>query len=211
LGQLLRIVPAEQKSDAFAKNYCVSCWFIINTCEKEIAAYYASFFRALPDLGLRIVLPNSALPAFITRLICRNPLYLRNIIITTTIAITAKIKTKAWYEIMLAEGFIDRSVNSDAKKIDEAHVSTYIIEWIEFAEDVQNCSDLLLQNFQDEFNEWTEQTFGIASDPPRKMLKDFLRLNEVYIPKNEKTPGKKTKLSILAQLARLLKEDEFSL
>jgi hypothetical protein len=35
--------------------------------------------------------------------------------------------------------------------------------------------------------------------------------NGVYILKNEKTPGKKTKLSILAQLARLLKEDEFSL
>jgi hypothetical protein len=43
------------------------------------------------------------------------------------------------------------------------------------------------------------------------MLKDFLRLNGVYIPKNEKTPGKKIKLSISAQLARLLKEDEFSL
>jgi hypothetical protein len=43
------------------------------------------------------------------------------------------------------------------------------------------------------------------------MLKDFLRLNGVYIPKNEKTPGKKIKLSISAQLARLLKEDESSL
>jgi hypothetical protein len=43
------------------------------------------------------------------------------------------------------------------------------------------------------------------------MLKNFLRFNEVYIPKNEKTPGKETKLSISAQLARLLKEDEFSL
>jgi hypothetical protein len=29
---------------------------------------------------------------------------------------------------MLAEGFIGRSVNSDAKEIDEAYVSTYIIE-----------------------------------------------------------------------------------
>jgi hypothetical protein len=43
------------------------------------------------------------------------------------------------------------------------------------------------------------------------MLKDFLRFNGIYIPKNEKTPGKKTKLLISAQLARLLKEDEFSL
>jgi hypothetical protein len=43
------------------------------------------------------------------------------------------------------------------------------------------------------------------------MLKDFLRFNEVYIPKNEKTPDKKTKLSISAQLARLLKEDKSSL
>jgi hypothetical protein len=43
------------------------------------------------------------------------------------------------------------------------------------------------------------------------MLKDFLRFNEIYIPKNENTPGKETKLSISAQLARLLKEDEFSL
>jgi hypothetical protein len=41
---------------------------------------------------------------------------------------TAKIKTKAWYEAMLAKGFINRSVNSNAKKIDEAHISTYIIE-----------------------------------------------------------------------------------
>jgi hypothetical protein len=126
-------------------------------------------------------------------------------------AITAKIKTKAWYEIMLAEGFTGRSVNSDAKEIDEAHVSIYIVEWIEFAEDAQDCSDLLLQNFQGEFDGWTKQTFGIASDPPRRMLKDFLRLNGVYIPKNEKTPGKETKLSISAQFARLLKEDEFSL
>jgi hypothetical protein len=54
---------------------------------------------------------------------------------------------------MLAEGFIGRSINSDAKEINEAHVSIYIIEWIEFAENAQNCSDLLLQNFQDEFNE----------------------------------------------------------
>jgi hypothetical protein len=43
------------------------------------------------------------------------------------------------------------------------------------------------------------------------MLKDFLRFNGVYIPKNEKTPGKETKLSISAQFARLLKEDESSL
>jgi hypothetical protein len=43
------------------------------------------------------------------------------------------------------------------------------------------------------------------------MLKDFLRFNGVYILKNEKTSGKKTKLLILAQLARLLKEDESSL
>jgi hypothetical protein len=43
------------------------------------------------------------------------------------------------------------------------------------------------------------------------MLKDFLQLNGIYIPKNEKTPGKKTKLSISAQFARLLKENEFSL
>jgi hypothetical protein len=43
------------------------------------------------------------------------------------------------------------------------------------------------------------------------MLKDFLRLNGIYIPKNEKTPGKKTKLSISAQLARLLKENKSSL
>jgi hypothetical protein len=43
------------------------------------------------------------------------------------------------------------------------------------------------------------------------MLKDFLRFNGIYILKNEKTPGKETKLSILAQLARLLKEDESSL
>jgi hypothetical protein len=43
------------------------------------------------------------------------------------------------------------------------------------------------------------------------MLKNFLRFNGVYIPKNEKTPGKETKLSILAQLARLLKENESSL
>jgi hypothetical protein len=208
---LLRIVPVKQKSDAFAESYCVSCWFITNTCEKETAAYYAGFFKALLNLGLRIVLPDSALSAFITRPICKNPLYLRNTRTTTTMAIIAKIKTKAWYEIMLAEGFIGRSINSDAKKIDEAHVSTYIIEWIESAEDAQNCSDLLLQNFQGEFNEWIEQTFEIASDPPRKMLKNFLRFNEIYIPKNEKTPGKKTKLSILAQLARLLKEDESSL
>jgi hypothetical protein len=106
LGQPLRIVPVEQKSDAFAENYCVSCWFITNTCEEETAAYCAGFFRALLDLGLRIVLPDSALPAFITRLVCRNPLYLRNIITTTIMAIIAKIKTKAWYEAMLAKGFI---------------------------------------------------------------------------------------------------------
>jgi hypothetical protein len=124
----LRIVPIEQRSDAFAKSHCVSCWFIINTCEEETAAYRAGFFKALPDLGLRIVLPNSALPAFTTRPICKNPLYLRNIIITTIMAIIAKIKTKIWYEAMLAESFINRSINSDAKKIDEAHVSTYIIE-----------------------------------------------------------------------------------
>jgi hypothetical protein len=43
------------------------------------------------------------------------------------------------------------------------------------------------------------------------MLKDFLRFNRVYISKNEKTPGKEIKLSILAQFARLLKENEFSL
>jgi hypothetical protein len=43
------------------------------------------------------------------------------------------------------------------------------------------------------------------------MLKDFLRFNGVYILKNEKTPSKKTKLSISAQLARLLKENESSL
>jgi hypothetical protein len=43
------------------------------------------------------------------------------------------------------------------------------------------------------------------------MLKDFLRFNGVYIPKNEKIPGKKTKLSISIQLARLLKENESSL
>jgi hypothetical protein len=43
------------------------------------------------------------------------------------------------------------------------------------------------------------------------MLKDFLRFNEIYIPKNEKIPSKETKLSILAQLARLLKENESSL
>jgi hypothetical protein len=43
------------------------------------------------------------------------------------------------------------------------------------------------------------------------MLKDFLRFNGIYILKNEKTPGKETKLSILAQFARLLKENEFSL
>jgi hypothetical protein len=128
LKQPLRIVPAEQKSDAFAKSYCVLCWFITNTCEKETAAYRAGFFRALLNLGLRIVLPNSALFASITRPICKNPLYLRNIIITITMAIIAKIKIKAWYEIMLAEGFTNRSVNSDAKEIDEAHVSTYIIE-----------------------------------------------------------------------------------
>jgi hypothetical protein len=29
---------------------------------------------------------------------------------------------------MLAKGFINRSINPNAKKIDEAHVSTYIIE-----------------------------------------------------------------------------------
>jgi hypothetical protein len=156
LGQPLRIVPAEQRSDAFAKSYCVSCWFITNTCEKETAAYRAGFFRALPNLELRIVLPDSALPAFIMRPVCKDPLYLRNIITTTTMAITAKIKTKAWYEAMLAESFISRSVNSDAKEIDEAHVSTYIVEWIKSAEDAQDCSDLLLQNFQDEFDGWTE-------------------------------------------------------
>jgi hypothetical protein len=211
LEQPLYIVPAEQKSDAFAESHCVSCWFIINTCEEETAAYRAGFFKALLNLELRIVLSDSALPASITRPVCRNPLYLRNTITTTTMAIIAKIKTKAWYEVMLAEGFIDRSVNPNAKEIDEAYVSTYIIEWIEFAEDAQNCSDLLLQNFQDEFNKWIEQTFGIASDPPRRMLKDFLRFNGVYISKNEKTPGKETKLSISAQLARLLKEDESSL
>jgi hypothetical protein len=153
LGQLLRIVPIEQKSDAFAESYCVSCWFITNTCEEETAEYRAGFFRALPDLGLRIVLPDSALPAFITRPVCRDLLYLRNIIITTIMAIIAKIKTKAWYEAILAEGFIGRSVNLDAKEIDEVHVSIYIIEWIESAEDAQNCSNLLLQNFQGEFNE----------------------------------------------------------
>jgi hypothetical protein len=152
LGQPLRIVPVEQKSDAFAESYCVSCWFIINTCEEKTAAYRASFFRALLNLGLRIVLPDSALPAFITRPVCKNPLYLRNTITITIMATTAKIKTKAWYEAMLAENFINRSVNPDAKEIDEAHVSTYIIEWIEFAENAQNCSDLLLQNFQNEFN-----------------------------------------------------------
>jgi hypothetical protein len=128
LGQPLRIVPAEQKSDAFAKSYYVSCWFIINTCEEEIAAYRAGFFRALPNLRLCIVLPNLALLAFITRPICRNSLYLRNIIITITMAITAKIKTKAWYEAILAKGFINQSVNSDAKEINEAYVSIYIIE-----------------------------------------------------------------------------------
>jgi hypothetical protein len=128
LGQSLRIVPVKQKSDAFAENYCVSCWFTTNTCEEETAAYRAGFFKALPNLGLRIVLPNSALPAFITRLICKNPSYLRNIIITIIMAITAKIKTKAWYEIMLAESFTNRSVNPDAKEIDEAYVSIYIIE-----------------------------------------------------------------------------------
>jgi hypothetical protein len=53
---------------------------------------------------------------------------------------------------MLIEGFINRSVNSDAKKIDKTYISTYIIEWIESAENAQNCSDLLLQNFQGEFN-----------------------------------------------------------
>jgi hypothetical protein len=116
LEQPLRIVPAEQKSDAFAESHCVSCWFIINTCEKETAAYRAGFFRVLPDLGLRIVLPDSALPAFITRPVCKNPLYLRNTIITTIIATTAKIKTKAWYEAILAKGFIDRSINPNAKK-----------------------------------------------------------------------------------------------
>jgi hypothetical protein len=95
LEQPLRIVPVEQKSDAFAKNHCVLCWFITNTCEKETATYHAGFFKALPNLELRIVLPDSALPAFITRPICRNFLYLRNTITTTIIAITAKIKTKA--------------------------------------------------------------------------------------------------------------------
>jgi hypothetical protein len=54
---------------------------------------------------------------------------------------------------MLAKGFTGRSVNPNAKEIDEAYISIYIIEWIESAEDAQNCSDLLLQNFQDEFNE----------------------------------------------------------
>jgi hypothetical protein len=152
----LRIVPIEQKSDVFAKNHYVSCWFTINTCEKETAAYRAGFFRALPDLKLRIVLPDSALPVFITRLVCKNPSYLQNIIITTTIATTAKIKTKAWYEAMLAKDFINRSVNPDAKEIDEAYVSIYIIEWIEFAKNAQNCSDLLLHNFQGEFDRWTE-------------------------------------------------------
>jgi hypothetical protein len=107
LGQPLHIVPVEQRSDAFAESYCVSCWFIINMCEEKTAAYRAGFFRALLDLGLRIVLPDSALPAFITRLVCKDSLYLRNTIITTIMTITAKIKTKAWYEIMLAEGFID--------------------------------------------------------------------------------------------------------
>jgi hypothetical protein len=43
------------------------------------------------------------------------------------------------------------------------------------------------------------------------MLKDFLRFNGVCIPKNEKTPGKETKLSISAQFARLLKENKSSL
>jgi hypothetical protein len=95
LEQSLRIVPAEQKSDAFAENHCVLCWFITNTCEEETAAYRAGFFKTLLNLELRIVLPNSALPASITRPVCRNPLYLRNTIITTIMAITAKIKTKA--------------------------------------------------------------------------------------------------------------------
>jgi hypothetical protein len=128
LKQPLRIVPIEQKSDAFAKSHCVSCWFITNTCEKKSAAYRAGFFKALLNLGLRIVLPDSALPASITRPIYKNPSYLRNTIITTTMATTAKIKTKAWYEAMLAEGFTSRSINPDAKEIDEAHVSIYIIE-----------------------------------------------------------------------------------
>jgi hypothetical protein len=128
LGQLLRIVPVEQKSDAFAESYCVSCWFITNTCEKETAAYRAGLFRALLNLELCIVLLNSALLVFITRPVYKNPLYLRNIITTIIIATTAKIKTKAWYEVMLAKGFTDRSINPDAKKINEAHVSIYIIE-----------------------------------------------------------------------------------
>jgi hypothetical protein len=128
LGQPLRIVSVKQRSDAFAESYCVSCWFIINTCEEETAAYRAGFFRALLNLGLRIVLLDSALPAFITRLVCRNSLYLRNITTIITIAIIAKIKTKAWYEVMLAEGFIGRSVDPDAEEIDEAYISIYIIE-----------------------------------------------------------------------------------
>jgi hypothetical protein len=38
------------------------------------------------------------------------------------------------------------------------------------------------------------------------MLKNFLQFNEIYILKNEKIPGKETKLSISAHLARLLKK-----
>jgi hypothetical protein len=111
------------------------------------------------------------------------------------------VREKSWFLTSYAKEYKGKTVIL-GEAINPKHLQTYVLDWIDSNERNIHTRTILLDDFKNEFEGWSEMMFDIFEKRVRKAAKSFLKDRGIYIP------NVTTRTSIPKQLHELLQMEE---
>ena len=96
-------------------------------------------------------------------------------------SIYKEVQSRAWYNDLYNKTYNNVQYDVTDNGEDEGHVNNYVLEWLVTNEGYDPVDYILLLEFQDGFDNWTEGIFNVVDSKIRRQLKEFLRSRGIYI------------------------------
>jgi len=97
------------------------------------------------------------------------------------------IRTRTWFDNLYVREYVNQPYDfTDDKNINEEHLNTAILDWIEYIEDTGEVDIILLEQYKEEFTQWSKRHLDAVDQRIKRAMKDLFRKRGIYIPFNRR-------------------------
>jgi len=108
-----------------------------------------------------------------------------------------EIRSRPWFQDLYINKYASQPYDFTGSKINTEHLNTFALDWIEYIEDSGEIDFILLEQYKEEFIQYSKEHFNAIDQRIRRTIKDLFRKRGTYIPNNRRESVTEQFISLL--------------